>query len=447
MDARGGAAAAPSAAGAGPPGTAVGRIEISHVSKVFGSRPGEALAQVKAGLNKERLLAQTGHNLALYDVTLSIAPGEVFVVMGLSGSGKSTLIRHLNRLIDPTEGRIEVDGTDILALSIPDLVRFRRGRLGMVFQHFALLPHRTVLDNAAYGLELQGVGREERERRADQWVSAVGLAGFERQYPSQLSGGMQQRVGLARALCVDPHILLMDEAFSALDPLIRGQMQDLLMMLQARLRKTIVFITHDLDEALRLGDRIAILKDGVVVQVGRPADILLQPADDYVRSFVREVNRGRVLTVATAMQPPPLRLSDETLDQAWAAMHRCGAEVGYVEQPGGYRGVVTRASLAEAIARDGARAAVAAIAAEVKAVKVEDSLADALATTLIASVPVPVVGRDGALKGVLTRNAMAAILAPPRPEPDAATTVPGSLPTGTGSDEAAEGSRHLAPAG
>ncbi len=387
-------------------------IELDHVSKIFGGDPRAGLERVKAGADKERLLAETGQILALRDVSLSVRRGEVFVVMGLSGSGKSTLIRHINRLIDPTEGSVTIDGTDILHLSMRELVEFRRRRLSMVFQHFALLPHRTVLDNVAYGLKIQGRPRREREATAREWIAAVGLAGFEKQYPAELSGGMQQRVGLARALAVAPDILLMDEAFSALDPLIRSQMQDLLIGLQARLRKTIVFITHDLDEALRLGDTIAILKDGEVVQVGAPADILLHPADAYVRSFVKDVNRARVLTVETVMKPPPLRLTDETLEQALVAMQRRGAEIGYVVGGDGFQGIVTREAVREAIDREQAPTPVSDIAVGTPSVLPGASLADALPATLAAEFPVPVVGADGALKGVIAPGEVGEVLTP-----------------------------------
>jgi len=271
----------------------VGQIDVRHVSKVFGPSPRKALALVRGGMGKDELLSRTGAVLALDDVSLSVERGETFVVMGLSGSGKSTLIRHLNRLIDPTEGTIMVDGVDVLALPIRALEQFRRGTMAMVFQRFGLFPHRTVIDNVAYGLEVRGMAKAARRERASEWVATVGLSGYEDRYPAALSGGMQQRVGLARALCADTGILLMDEAFSALDPLIRSEMQDQLAALQARLHKTIVFITHDLDEALRLGDRIAILKDGRIAQLGTPADILGNPADDYVRAFVEVVNRRR----------------------------------------------------------------------------------------------------------------------------------------------------------
>ncbi|OSQ29842.1 glycine betaine/L-proline ABC transporter ATP-binding protein [Thalassospira sp. MCCC 1A03138] len=278
-------------------------IEIRNIFKIFGPDPQTALKLAQDGADKDEILAKTGHTVGLHDVSLSVERGETFVVMGLSGSGKSTLIRHLNRLIDPTSGEVLFDGTDILAMSINELNAFRRKRLGMVFQRFGLLPHRSVIDNVGYGLEIQGIDRKPRENAARNWIERVGLAGYEDKFPDQLSGGMQQRVGLARALTTDPEVLLMDEAFSALDPLIRNDMQDELMKLQGELHKTIVFITHDLDEALELGDRIAILKDGKLIQVGRPEEIIMQPADAYVRAFTRDVNRSRVLRARTLMQP------------------------------------------------------------------------------------------------------------------------------------------------
>jgi glycine betaine/proline transport system ATP-binding protein len=389
----------------------LGKIELRGITKIFGRYPERVLARLDGGASREQLLAETGQTLALRNVTLTIEEGQIFVVMGLSGSGKSTLIRHINRLIDPTVGSVVIDGVDVTAMPIPELIRFRRDRLAMVFQHFALLPHRTVLANIAYGLELSGTPRAEREARARDWIEAVGLAGYERQYPSQLSGGMKQRVGLARALCVDHDILLMDEAFSALDPLIRSQMQDLLMALQARLNKTIVFITHDLDEALRLGDRIAILRDGEVVQVGAPAEILLHPADDYVRTFVKDVNRSRVLTVATVMQPPPLRLSNETLEKALAEMQRAGSHYGYLVTGGGYRGVVTEAKLRSLEQGDGHPVLAEAIEAA-PAVAPTATLAEALPAALASEFPVPVVDAKGALKGVVSASALSEVLKP-----------------------------------
>jgi len=387
------------------------KIELRGVTKIFGRRPEQALERLRAGSTRDQLLAETGNVVALRDVSLSIEAGQIFVVMGLSGSGKSTLIRHINRLIDPTAGSVIIDGVDVTQLPIPELIRFRRDRLAMVFQHFALLPHRTVLENVGYGMELQNVPRAKREAEARKWIDAVGLAGFEMQYPSQLSGGMRQRVGLARALCVDHDILLMDEAFSALDPLIRSQMQDLLMELQGRLKKTIVFITHDLDEALRLGDQIAILRDGEVVQIGAPAEILLQPADDYVRTFVKDVNRSRVLTVATVMQPPPLRFTDETLERALAEMQRAGADYGYVVTGSGYRGVVTEAKLRSLESGQGHPGLAEAIEAA-PTIDPNATLAEALPAALASAYPVPVVDAKGALKGVVSASALSEMLQP-----------------------------------
>lgn len=279
----------------------MGRIVVDGLVKVFGPDPRSVLPRLAAGESKDAILEATGHTVGLHGIDLTIESGETFVVMGLSGSGKSTLVRCLNRLIEPTGGRVALDDVDVLALGTRELRELRRRRMGMVFQRFALLPHRNVLRNVAFGLRMQGVPRAEREARARRWIERVGLAGYEGALPRQLSGGMQQRVGLARALCTDPDVLLMDEAFSALDPLIRREMQDELVRLQRELGKTIVFITHDLDEALRLGDRVAILKDGRVVQVGTPADIVGRPADDYVRAFVEDVDRGRVLRARDAL--------------------------------------------------------------------------------------------------------------------------------------------------
>ena len=252
-------------------------IEISALYKIFGPKPKTVIERVKQGQSKDQILADTGHTVGLKDINLQINKGEIFVIMGLSGSGKSTMIRHFNRLIDPTMGQILVEGVDVMQLSSKELEEFRRHKMSMVFQRFGLLPHRTVVDNVAYGLEIQGIKKEARIAKANEWLETVGLKGYENQYPAQLSGGQQQRVGLARALATDAEILLMDEAFSALDPLIRSEMQDQLIELQEKLHKTIIFITHDLDEALRLGDRIAILKDGELVQQGSPDEILLHP--------------------------------------------------------------------------------------------------------------------------------------------------------------------------
>lgn len=279
------------------------KVEIKNLYKIFGATPKKAVQMLQQGETKESILKKTKHSVGVNNASFAVEEGEIFVVMGLSGSGKSTLIRCLNRLIEPTEGQVLIDGENITECNAEQLREIRRKKIAMVFQNFALLPHRTVVENVAFGLEIQKVDEAERLKRATEMLEVVGLKGYEASYPSQLSGGMQQRVGLARALTTSPDVLLMDEAFSALDPLIRKGMQNELIDLQRKLKKTIIFITHDLDEALKLGDRIAIMKDGVIVQVGTPEDILSHPADDYVREFVQGVNRSKVLTASSIMSP------------------------------------------------------------------------------------------------------------------------------------------------
>lgn len=278
-------------------------IEVENLYKIFGNNPRErALPLLQKGVSKAEILKRTGCTVGINDASFSIRSREIFVIMGLSGSGKSTVIRCLNRLIEPTHGVVRIDGEDVVKASPERLREIRRKKLGMVFQKFGLLPHRSVIDNVAFGLEIQGIQQAERYQRAMEAVEVVGLKGYEQSMTQALSGGMQQRVGLARALANDPEILLMDEAFSALDPLIRVQLQDELLELQARLHRTIVFITHDLDEALKLGDRIAIMKDGAVVQIGSAEEILTKPADDYVKAFVENVDRSKVITAGTIMR-------------------------------------------------------------------------------------------------------------------------------------------------
>jgi len=269
------------------------KIEVKNLVKVFGSQTQKALEMFQKGFTKEQILTKTGQTIAVNNISFSVEDGETFVIMGLSGCGKSTILRCLNRLIEPTSGSVLIDGENITKLKPRGLRQIRQRKMAMVFQQFALLPHRTVLENAVYGLEVQGVAKEERETRADKALALVGLAGWENSYPDNLSGGMKQRVGLARALTNDPEILLMDEAFSALDPLIRDEMQEELLYLQKQMNKTIVFITHDLSEALRLGDHIAFVKDGSLVQIGTPEEITEQPADDYVAKFVNIIKKTR----------------------------------------------------------------------------------------------------------------------------------------------------------
>lgn len=277
------------------------KVKISNLSKIFGDKPQDMLLHVRNGMNKADLLANHGHVLGLQDINVDIQASEITVVMGLSGSGKSTLIRHLNRLIEPTSGEIVIDGKDIMKMSKNDLNLFRQNKMSMVFQNFALFPHRTVLQNIALPLQVRGMVETERDQEAEKWLERAGLSGYGGYYPHQLSGGMQQRVGLARALASNCDIMLMDEAFSALDPLIRTDMQDLLLELQKELHKTIVFITHDLDEALKLADHLVILNNGAVVQQGEPQSILMNPSDSYIEAFISDINRARVLRVRSVM--------------------------------------------------------------------------------------------------------------------------------------------------
>jgi len=299
-------------------------IKVKNLYKIFGASPARYVDLIKQGMSKAELNEKYGAILGLKNINLDMPGGGIQVIMGLSGSGKSTLIRHINRLIDPTTGELWVGADNVVDMNVAQLRHFRRKKTAMVFQKFALLPHRTVYENTVYGLELQGAPKSKQKEAASYWIERVGMAGFEDKYPNQLSGGMQQRVGLARALANDAPILLMDEAFSALDPLIRLDMQTVLLDLQKEIRKTIVFITHDLDEALRLGDRIAILRDGEVVQDGTGQEIVMNPADDYIENFVREVNRAKVIQIDSVMSrletmPPnasfPKVRSGATLDE------------------------------------------------------------------------------------------------------------------------------------
>ena len=289
------------------------KISIKGLYKVFGDRPNDAIQNILNGMSKEQLLNEHGNILGLNNINIDVPAKQLHVIMGLSGSGKSTLIRHINRLIEPTLGKVIIDGNNIMEMSKEELREFRRYKASMVFQKFGLLPHRNVVQNVSYGLLVQGVDEGEAKERTKVWIDKVGLTGFEKYYPAQLSGGMQQRVGLARALATDAEILLMDEAFSALDPLIRTNMQDILLGLQKELHKTIIFITHDLDEALRLGDEISFLRDGKVIQRGNPQDIILRPADDYINDFIKDINLGRVLKVSSIMEKETMTLGPKII--------------------------------------------------------------------------------------------------------------------------------------
>lgn len=321
------------------PVSASRRIEVQGLSKVFGTNVEEALSLKRNGLSRAEILEQTGAVVAIDDVSFSVDAGEIFVVMGLSGSGKSTLVRCLNRLHEPSVGRIEIDGEDVVTATDERIRELRLQKITMVFQHFALLPHRTVAENVEYGLKMRGLAKPERRDKALKTLENVGLESWIDRRPSDLSGGMQQRVGLARALALDPEILLMDEPFSALDPLIRRDMQGELIELQRRYRTTIIFITHDLNEALTLGDRVAVMKDGRFAQVGRPADIVLNPADDYVAAFTQDIDRGRVLPVRTAIRRPQREEALKALSNGAASieggrpLHEVFAQVSAASTP------------------------------------------------------------------------------------------------------------------
>jgi len=334
------------------------KIKISNLTKIFGPQAKSVLKHVENGISKDDLLREHKHVLGLSNINLNLKNKNIEVIMGLSGSGKSTLIRHINRLIEPTTGSIMIGGEDVIQMNPEQLRRFRQQKTAMVFQSFALLPHKTVMDNVCYGIHLQGIAGEEAVKRAQRWIDRVGLDGYEDRYPSQLSGGMQQRVGLARALTCDTEILMMDEAFSALDPLIRSDMQDLLLELQSELHKTVIFITHDLDEALKIGDQIAILNGGELIQHGSPQDILMKPADDYVKDFVKKVNRSHVLQAESVMiSDKPSEEStnifvkeSDTIDNVLCDLLRSDAEYAVVRnESGSDTGYLTKRCIAEVV--------------------------------------------------------------------------------------------------
>jgi glycine betaine/proline transport system ATP-binding protein len=330
-------------------------LSVEHVWKVFGARSDKALQLAESGASRSEVLTATGCTIGVRDVSFDVARGETFVVMGLSGSGKSTLIRCVARLNDVTKGKVLLDGQDLTEMNDEQLREVRRHKMSMVFQHFGLFPHRRVIDNAAYGLEVQGIDKAERYERAMKVIEVVGLKGWEQHFPQQLSGGMQQRVGLARALTVDPEILFFDEPFSALDPLIRRDMQDELIRLQETLQRTIVFITHDFAEAIKLGDRIAIMKDGAFDQVGTAANLITDPATDYVREFTKEIPKAKVLTAATvlkegAAQPNSRTVGvDDTIEMVLPALLNDSAEISVEDVEGKHVGMVDREAVAHVL--------------------------------------------------------------------------------------------------
>ncbi len=399
-------------------------IQVDHVYKVFGRKPHEAVKRLREGTTAEQL-REEGATAAVIDACFTVEEGEIFVVMGLSGSGKSTLIRTVNRLLEPTSGTVRIYDEDITSMAPAQLREVRRKRVSMVFQHFALFPHRTVAENAAYGLETQGVGKAERRERAVEALRLTGLEGWEDHLPGELSGGMQQRVGLARALAAETDILLMDEAFSALDPLIRREMQDQLVELQEQLGKTILFITHDLNEAMRLGDRIAMMRNGRIVQIGTAEQILTDPANDYVAQFVQDVDRSRVLTAASVMEKPVAVLGAE---QGPRAAHKLIREhqlnaLFVVDRRNTLRGVVHEAEVADAV-RDGDEHLDRILDRSVPTVTPDTVVADLFNEAAQSRVPLPVVGDGGRLLGVIPRVTLLNALgdggsAPPRDTPRA----------------------------
>ncbi|HSP04487.1 MAG TPA: glycine betaine/L-proline ABC transporter ATP-binding protein [Acidimicrobiales bacterium] len=386
-------------------------IELQNVYKLFGRRADEALELLREGVPGAEVQERTGAVPAVIDISLDIQQGELFVVMGLSGSGKSTLVRTINRLHEPTAGTIKLGGRDITDLGPAALREVRSASISMVFQHFALFPHRTVLENAAWGLEVRRRDRSERTERSREALRMVGLEGWEDRYPDQLSGGMQQRVGLARALATDADVLLMDEAFSALDPLIRREMQDQLIELQETLHKTIVFITHDLNEAMRLGDRIAVLKDGRLVQVGTAEDILQDPANDYVASFVQDVDRSRVLTAGSVMEKAHAVIT--THDGPRAAMREMRSlqvsALLVVDAQRRLRGYVTDEDVAAAI-RDGAQRLDGALRSDLTTISPDVALVELFVPAAATPLPLPVEDEHGRLVGVVPRVTLLAAL-------------------------------------
>ncbi len=382
-------------------------LEVKNLFKVFGETPEDAFTLIEQGLNKDQIFEQTGLTVGVKDVSLSINEGEIFVIMGLSGSGKSTLVRLLNRLIEPTRGSVLLKGSDIAHISDHELREVRRQNISMVFQNFALMPHMTVVENTAFGLELAGVPEAQRHQAAKAALERVGLDAYCESYPDELSGGMKQRVGLARALTNDPDILLMDEAFSALDPLIRTEMQDELIRLQNDDKRTIVFISHDLDEAMRIGDRIAIMQDGVVVQVGTPDEILHQPANDYVSSFFRGVNVASVFCAKDiARKNPAAVFKKHDNDGPAAAMQMLldnDREFGIVvDRANKYTGIVSLDSLKEAKREQ--RSLSSALLADTVTISPDVSVGDLIGQVAQVPYSVPVVDDDGRYYGVITKT-------------------------------------------
>ena len=386
------------------------KIQIKDLDVIFGRRVKEAKDLITQGLKKEEILNKTGCTVAVNNCNINVEEGEIFVVMGLSGSGKSTLLRCINRLIEPSSGTVMLEDTDITQADNSLLRKLRRDDMSMVFQHFGLLPHRTVASNVAFGLEINGVPEKERLEKAHQVIETVGLQGYEQMMTGELSGGMQQRVGLARALANDPEIMLMDEAFSALDPLIRANMQDELLTLQAKVKKTILFITHDLDEALKLGDRIAIMKDGAIVQTGSPEDIITRPADDYVRSFVENVDRGKIVTAGTIMFDNPERVRYKTTGPAIALrkMRAVGVtSLPVVDEDNHFIGFVKDQDMVQ-LQNEGTKSIEGKVYKDLNTANEDVAIADILPLFLDTKLNLAVVDDNNKLKGVVVHSSVIA---------------------------------------
>jgi len=382
-------------------------VEIKNLYKIFGPNPKKALELSKEGMSKDEILEKTGNTIGVNNASLAVEKGETFVVMGLSGSGKSTLIRCLNRLIEPSFGEVYVDDEEITKVDAETLRRIRRKKMGMVFQNFGLFPHRTVCTNVEYGLEVQGVAPEKRREKAYEALELVGLKGYEESKPDQLSGGMQQRVGLARALATDPEILLMDEAFSALDPLIRKDMQEELLLLQEKMQKTIIFITHDLDEALKIGDRIAVMKDGEIVQIGTPEGILTEPANDYVRDFVENVDRSKVIKAESIMRKADAVV--DTKDGPKSAVRKMKNEnissIFVVDKSRKLKGIVDIED-AMRLAEQGEKSIESVVHQDYPTASPEELIINLLPKAADAKYPIAVVDEENRFLGIIVRVAV-----------------------------------------
>ena len=387
------------------------KIEVQNLSKIFGRNPRRGLKLLEKESTKEEILEKTGMTVGVNRASFQVYSEEIFVIMGLSGSGKSTLIRLINRLIEPTAGSVLVDGEDLSKLDKNKLRKVRRKKLGMVFQNFALFPHRTILENAGYGLEIQGVDKEEKEKKAYESLEMVGLKGYEDQYPEQLSGGMQQRVGLARALANDPDILLMDEAFSALDPLIRKDMQFELLELQSKMKKTIIFITHDLSEALRIGDRIALMKDGEIVQIGSSEEIMTNPANEYVEKFIEDVDKSKVFSAEHVMKnAEKIEIEKDDLNIAMEIMEKFDINsIHVVNEENKFLGVLTFEIVEKAL-KENNNDIESLMEFNVPKVFPDTSLSDLFEIIHDTPIPVTVVDNRNVLRGVIMRGAVLAAL-------------------------------------